>query len=82
MESQLLNAIEQFFPEANIAHDFQSKVPLSPTRPPNPKRFSTGITDLVGRDNGTRPGGYVLVVDGLALGHVNIFCFSVEFRDY
>lgn len=70
MESQLLNAIEQFFPEAGLTSDLTEKVSSSATRPPNPKRFSTGIADLVGRDNGTRPGGYVLVIDGLALGHV------------
>ncbi|GJJ12412.1 hypothetical protein Clacol_006654 [Clathrus columnatus] len=66
VEAQLLNAIEQFFPGTQ---DLQEKVPLSPTRPINPKRFSTGLADLVGKDNGMRPGGFVLVIDGLALGH-------------
>ncbi|KAH9981426.1 hypothetical protein BGW80DRAFT_1270175 [Lactifluus volemus] len=30
-------------------------------------RINTGLTSLVGSQNGQRPGGYVLVIDGLAL---------------
>lgn len=31
------------------------------------QRINTGVTDIVGPDNGERAGGFVLVVDGAAL---------------
>jgi len=32
------------------------------------RRTETGISDIVGPNNGERPGGFVLVIDGTALG--------------
>ena len=31
------------------------------------QRINTGVTDIVGADNGERAGGFVLVIDGAAL---------------
>lgn len=31
------------------------------------QRINTGVTDIVGPDNGERTGGFVLVIDGAAL---------------
>ncbi|TFK54630.1 phospholipid-translocating ATPase [Heliocybe sulcata] len=65
---QLLNAFEQFFPESDILEDENvvnygrngdGTYPL--------QRVNTGVSSLVGHDNGERPGGFVLVVDGAAL---------------
>jgi phospholipid-translocating ATPase len=36
------------------------------------RRFNTGVTSLVGEANGSRPGGYSLVIDGGALRHVGV----------
>jgi phospholipid-translocating ATPase len=33
-------------------------------------RFETGLSSIVGPRNGERPGGFVLVVDGVALEYV------------
>lgn len=35
------------------------------------QRINTGVTDIVGPDNGERAGGFVLVVDGAALLEVS-----------
>jgi phospholipid-translocating ATPase len=93
---QVLNAIEEFFPDSNILDEngepkdvvrpqlaegssqqpssspmlFQQQsmnqqpinLPGGPLR-----RTPTGISDLVGPNNGDRPGGFVLVIDGAAL---------------
>jgi phospholipid-translocating ATPase len=40
------------------------------------QRFETGLSSIVGSQNGDRPGGFVLVVDGVALEHVCAF-FSI-----
>ena len=37
------------------------------------KRVNTGVSSIVGRNNGERPGGFVLVIEGTALGHVSFF---------
>lgn len=34
------------------------------------RRVNTGVSSIVGRGNGERPGGFVLVIEGIALGHV------------
>lgn len=43
-------------------------------------RVNTGMSSVVGSNNGQRPGGYVLVIDGLALTDVRasspIFCIA------
>ncbi|KAF7322236.1 Phospholipid-transporting ATPase [Mycena chlorophos] len=38
-------------------------------RPVPLARVNTGVSSIVGADNGERPGGFVLVIDGTALGH-------------
>jgi phospholipid-translocating ATPase len=35
------------------------------------QRVDTGITSIVGSNNGERPGGFVLVIDGTALRYVS-----------
>ncbi|KAJ3719928.1 phospholipid-translocating ATPase [Lentinula raphanica] len=78
---QMVGAVQEFFPDSQIlddngavtpgvihrqqsnasSHDFQRPIPL--------QRVQTGISSIVGSDNGSRPGGFVLVVDGTALGY-------------
>ncbi|KAI0766330.1 phospholipid-translocating P-type ATPase [Trametes elegans] len=71
---QMVNAIEEFFPESGILQDENvgydeglvqeqqaSGYPL--------RRVNTGASSLVGHNNGDRPGGFVLVIDGGALTH-------------
>jgi phospholipid-translocating ATPase len=74
--NQMLRAAEEYFPMSGITDDplvnadalgmydaHQGQIyPL--------QRVMTGATSLVGTDNGRRPGGYVLVIDGLALTEV------------
>jgi phospholipid-translocating ATPase len=58
--------------EANAeadAHDTESAPPRSAQLYPL-RRVSSGVTSLVGSQNGQRPGGYILVIDGLALTDV------------
>lgn len=43
----------------------------SPT--PGLRRTATGLSDILGDDNGDKPGGFVLVIDGTALEHVSVF---------
>ncbi|KAI0086431.1 phospholipid-translocating ATPase [Irpex rosettiformis] len=69
--SQMLGAVDEFFPESGIlqedgiAHNIQSE--LNPTGGYALHRVNTGVSSIVGNDNGKRPGGYVLVIDGAAL---------------
>ncbi|TFK89441.1 phospholipid-translocating P-type ATPase [Polyporus arcularius HHB13444] len=69
---QMLNAVEDFFPDSGILQEdgigldeMQQEqtdgVPL--------QRVNTGVSSLVGHNNGERPGGFVLVIDGGALTH-------------
>lgn len=77
---QIVHAIEQFFPDSGIldsengpgigAMDMrtvqQTQSPLA--NPGGPlRRIDTGISSIVGENNGERPGGFVLVIDGAAL---------------
>ncbi|EPQ57895.1 phospholipid-translocating P-type ATPase [Gloeophyllum trabeum ATCC 11539] len=67
---QMLNAFEQFFPEHDILDDeHMVNYTCSPSRDGMYplQRVNTGVSSLVGHDNGQRPGGFVLVVDGAAL---------------
>jgi phospholipid-translocating ATPase len=76
----MLHAIQEFFPESELpstdgaanaeplpaSSDAQAQeVPL--------QRIDTGISSIVGENNGDRPGGFVLVIDGTALGFVSSF---------
>lgn len=69
--SQMLGAVDQFFPDSGIlqedgiANNIQSDA--NPEGPYALRRVNTGVTSIVGSDNGQRPGGYVLVIDGSAL---------------
>ena len=75
--TQMLRAAEEYFPSSNIIDDPEVNVESLGVRdeenaPRNPqlyplRRVNTGTTSLVGSMNGQRPGGFVLVIDGLAL---------------
>ncbi|KAJ6526292.1 phospholipid-translocating ATPase [Mycena vulgaris] len=75
---QIIHAIEEFFPESGILDDEGAVLPGNPRtssstsvqeRPHPLRRVNTGISSIVGSNNGDRPGGFVLVIDGTALGH-------------
>ena len=72
MQEQLSRAFDQFFPEVALDKPLKPRTSTSSRRGENEKpiplrRLDTGITDIVGEENGERPGGFVLVVDGAAL---------------
>lgn len=82
--NQILKAIEDFFPDSdlldterrvthnatsNAIDDEQRQVSSGQYSGGSPlRRVDTGISSIVGPDNGDRPGGFVLVIDGAALG--------------
>ncbi|KAJ3734877.1 phospholipid-translocating ATPase [Lentinula guzmanii] len=78
---QMVGAVQEFFPESGILddngaitsgvlHRQHSSSSLHNSQRPIPlQRVQTGISSIVGSDNGSRPGGFVLVVDGTALGY-------------
>ncbi|KAG8996124.1 hypothetical protein FRB94_008549 [Tulasnella sp. JGI-2019a] len=81
---QMVSAVENFFPESGI-------LDLPYVHPPNSDAASqhqaerpslgrtvTGASSLVGHDNGDRPGGFVLVIDGAALTHALVEDFTRE----
>ncbi|KAL7423375.1 hypothetical protein Q5752_002678 [Cryptotrichosporon argae] len=63
IHDQLRDALEGFFGGGDVD--------LAPTHSrsghPQLARVNTGVQSLVGRDNGTRPGGFSLVIEGGAL---------------
>ncbi|EKM55031.1 uncharacterized protein PHACADRAFT_255350 [Phanerochaete carnosa HHB-10118-sp] len=69
--SQMAGAVDEFFPtsgilsEQGIADNIQSDT--NPGGQYSLQRVNTGVTSIVGQDNGRRSGGYVLVIDGAAL---------------
>ncbi|OSD08296.1 phospholipid-translocating P-type ATPase [Trametes coccinea BRFM310] len=71
--AQMMKAVEEFFPESGILQDEQ--VGLDDTVLPQQQstggyplqRVNTGVSSLVGHNNGERPGGFILVIDGSAL---------------
>lgn len=73
---QMMNAIEKFFPESlddGAVIERPARFSVSSTERPNAlRRVDTGISSIVGSQNGDRPGGFVLVVDGTALLHVSV----------
>jgi len=83
--TQMLRAAEEYFPGSNISEDpevdaealgvrDEENAPRGPQLYPL-RRVSTGATSLVGSMNGQRPGGFVLVIDGLALTDASLsFC--------
>lgn len=72
--NQMVNAMQEFFPEEaevqGITSDADKETPPEPDDRYPLRRVNTGVTSLVGSNNGERPGGFVLVIDGLALNHV------------
>jgi len=67
----MARAIERFFPESDIIID---NLPRPSTSSRNDERrdvplqrIDTGVSSIVGAENGDRPGGFVLVIDGAAL---------------
>ncbi|KIJ69189.1 hypothetical protein HYDPIDRAFT_144965 [Hydnomerulius pinastri MD-312] len=69
---QMVRAVEDFFPDSGILDEseLKSPAPASDSARPYPmRRLSTGVASIVGEGNGERPGGYVLVIDGTALGY-------------
>ncbi len=70
---QLKSALEGFFGE-KVLDEGQDGISRgnSIDRGHELRRLNTGVTSLVGAGNGTRPGGYSLVIDGGALHHVSI----------
>ncbi|KAI0053960.1 phospholipid-translocating P-type ATPase [Auriscalpium vulgare] len=68
--AQMLRATEEYFPETGILNDPMVNTEQLSAEASNGyplHRVNTGITSIVGSQNGQRPGGYVLVIDGLAL---------------
>ncbi|KAJ9113189.1 hypothetical protein QFC22_006028 [Naganishia vaughanmartiniae] len=69
---QLKNALAGFFneevlseEEARVSHDYP--VQDEPAKMEQLRRMNTGVTSLVGKDNGFRSGGFSLVIEGAAL---------------
>ncbi|GAA5987172.1 hypothetical protein JCM11641_002155 [Rhodosporidiobolus odoratus] len=83
--SQLRGALERFFDAEGLAEQLAHQPPdVEPRRPDAHRRSSSfrrslqlrrttsgvsGVSDIVGDDNGERPGGYGLVIDGASLRH-------------
>jgi phospholipid-translocating ATPase len=72
---QMVAALEEFFPESDLLQDEQVQAVKQHRVSGDGRRLArvnTGMSSVVGQDNGNRPGGFVLVVDGAALTHVSI----------
>jgi hypothetical protein len=69
IRTQVLNALEEFFPEDMAKWPPSER--LSGEEPVPLQRINTGVSTIVGADNGNRDGGFVLVVDDSALLDVN-----------
>ncbi|KAL0946504.1 hypothetical protein HGRIS_012720 [Hohenbuehelia grisea] len=73
---QLGAAADSFFPESDLLKEESamerpsrhSTTSDGGERPHPLRRVNTGVSSIVGHDNGNRPGGFVLVIDGAALG--------------
>lgn len=86
--TQMVNAMREFFPEMDILEEESVQETMQDLEPqhggdgPYPlRRVNTGVTSIVGADNGERPGGFVLVIDGTALAEASfhrffLSCFS------
>jgi phospholipid-translocating ATPase len=75
---QMRDAVDQFFHEAGIIESLQAKgleihTPEKSNKRSSFRRSTSGMSDLVGSNNGNRRGGFVLVIDGTALGHVSLY---------
>jgi phospholipid-translocating ATPase len=75
----MVRAVQEFFPESGILDDEGVVVPAHPRassasgqeRPHPLRRLNTGLSSIVSNTNGEKPGGFVLVIDGTALGFVS-----------
>ncbi|KAG8905995.1 hypothetical protein FRB99_007852 [Tulasnella sp. 403] len=70
--NQMVHAVERFFPESGIldspwVHPPNHEATSYHSERNSLRRVPTGTSSLVGENNGERPGGFVLVIDGLAL---------------
>ncbi|KAL0067052.1 hypothetical protein AAF712_005836 [Marasmius tenuissimus] len=63
---QIRGAIDKFFPEQGEAMP-ELKPRSSTSSHPGLHRVNTGVSSIVGENNGERPGGFILVVDGAGL---------------
>lgn len=79
---QLYTAVTEFFPESNILEEEQLDIKEKHRRRSTSSgveaalhRVNTGVSSIVGRNNGERPGGFVLVIEGSALDYVSFFFF-------
>ncbi|KAG8955493.1 hypothetical protein FRC03_011207 [Tulasnella sp. 419] len=81
---QMYAAIDEFFPESGILELAEVYPPgenrdtLKDSDRHRLRRMPTGASSIAGHDNGDRPGGFVLVIDGLALGYALKEEFSKE----
>ncbi|KAG6376326.1 hypothetical protein JVT61DRAFT_2307 [Boletus reticuloceps] len=67
---QMTRALEEFFPDSDVLEkDDTVNAATSDSGPYPLRRLSVSVPSIVGEGNGTRPGGYVLVIDGTALSH-------------
>jgi phospholipid-translocating ATPase len=66
IKDQLLDALEGFFGEHELAREISR---TSIDSRPGLARINTGARSLAGEDNGKRPGGFSLVIEGGALTH-------------
>ena len=81
----MVQAAMEFFPESGIVEDEGAVEPPTVSRPASRistekdtqrrhplERVESTISSILGANNGDRPGGFVLVIDGGALGHVRV----------
>ena len=80
----MIAALEEFFPDSGVLDEFEEFREFRQARAkegtaPHPlHRVNTGVSSIVGPDNGERPGGFVLVIDGAALTDVRLRCLTVS----
>jgi len=77
----MLTAVEDYFPESRIL-DNSAVTNTSPSQSSSTgvypiRRVNTGLSSIVGTNNGDRPGGFVLVVDGAALEQVRVLLWTL-----
>ena len=89
---QMVQAATEFFPESGIVEDEGAAEAVEPPAVSRPgsrmstekdtqrrhplQRVESTISSILGANNGDRPGGFVLVIDGGALGYVRVLTIS------
>ncbi|KAF9261452.1 phospholipid-translocating P-type ATPase [Marasmius fiardii PR-910] len=71
---QMMRAAQDFFPDSSLLEEhgamFDFENPRnSASDQRSLRRSETGVSSIVGSNNGDRPGGFVLVIDGAGLTH-------------